>query len=413
MKRRKTNPHPYVVWRDGRPRFTPSPELRARGFKGKDLKHEDGRWLTRGEAVDWSIAFKADLQPVKAQAPRQAGRAVSIAPHGLLTVEALFHDWFLSRKFQIPANPKEAWKLRLSGICYAKKTAQDYRWKASVIEKDHMDIWTAPAQALTTAIVHGLFEELLQTRGLATARSTILTLSTAMSWAMRRGHVRLPANPCLRLGMASPAPRIRYATRAELNALTASADALGWPEMGDSFILAVWTGQRQADRLALIDHGLKSGRRIFKQFKTGEIVAIRQAPQVEARLAMSRARRAAHGIGSPHIILNEKTWQPFGYKAYNLAFNAILAHAAAACPSLAGGGGALAFHEADLRDTAVTWLALAGATIPEICAISGHSLASATRILKHYLAAHPQMADAGIGKMIAWDEAGGETETGL
>jgi hypothetical protein len=38
---------------------------------------------------------------------------------------------------------------------------------------------------------------------------------------------------------------------------------------------------------------------------------------------------------------------------------------------------------------------------------------SATSILKHYLARHPEMADASIGKMIEWFDAGGETETGI
>ena len=39
---------------------------------------------------------------------------------------------------------------------------------------------------------------------------------------------------------------------------------------------------------------------------------------------------------------------------------------------------------------------------PEICAITGHSLASATNILRHYLALHPEQADNAIGKLNAW-----------
>ena len=58
-------------------------------------------------------------------------------------------------------------------------------------------------------------------------------------------------------------------------------------------------------------------------------------------------------------------------------------------------------------------MALGGATIPEICAVTGHSLQSATRILKHYLAVHPEMADAAIGKMLAWYDEGGNEEAVL
>ena len=57
----------------------------------------------------------------------------------------------------------------------------------------------------------------------------------------------------------------------------------------------------------------------------------------------------------------------------------------------------------------MTWLGFAGATIPQICAVTGHSAQGAATILKHYLALHPDMADAAIGKLVAWYE-GAETD---
>jgi hypothetical protein len=59
-------------------------------------------------------------------------------------------------------------------------------------------------------------------------------------------------------------------------------------------------------------------------------------------------------------------------------------------------------HDQDLRDTAVTWLARAGATLPEIASITGHSLGSIHSIMKHYLALSPELSDAGIEKLIVW-----------
>lgn len=56
--------------------------------------------------------------------------------------------------------------------------------------------------------------------------------------------------------------------------------------------------------------------------------------------------------------------------------------------------GFLHFH--DLRGTAVTLLSAAGCTIPQICAITGHTLESATRILRHYLAQTEAIAKAAI-----------------
>jgi hypothetical protein len=52
----------------------------------------------------------------------------------------------------------------------------------------------------------------------------------------------------------------------------------------------------------------------------------------------------------------------------------------------------------DLRGTAVTLLAEAGCTVPEIVSITGHTLQSATRILEKYLARTKAISDAAIFK---------------
>ena len=61
-------------------------------------------------------------------------------------------------------------------------------------------------------------------------------------------------------------------------------------------------------------------------------------------------------------------------------------------------------RDQDLRDTAVTWLARAGCTLPEIASITGHSLRSIHQILQHYLAITPELADSAIAKLVAWME---------
>ena len=50
----------------------------------------------------------------------------------------------------------------------------------------------------------------------------------------------------------------------------------------------------------------------------------------------------------------------------------------------------------DMRGTAVTLLSEAGATIPQICSITGHTLQSATRILARYLAMTDALSSAAI-----------------
>jgi integrase len=60
--------------------------------------------------------------------------------------------------------------------------------------------------------------------------------------------------------------------------------------------------------------------------------------------------------------------------------------------------GDLHFH--DLRGTAVTRLALAGCTVPEIAAITGHSIMTVQQILDaHYLGGRIELAESAIKKL--------------
>jgi hypothetical protein len=189
------------------------------------------------------------------------------------------------------------------------------------------------------------------------------------------------------------------------------------------------------------------GRRIFRQSKTGALVAIRETVQLSARLEKAQARVAeiALKLGLEKekrpktILVDEITGRPWNSHTYHhifadiraIAVNGIVDEQAMAiarglrakrlrlflatqscndperiwllppCSSLADK------HDQDLRDTAVTGLARAGATLPEIAAITGHSLKSIHDILKHYLAITPELSDAGIKKLTAWMEREG------
>lgn len=441
----------HVAWREGRPRFMPGKNLREKGYAGTDLRHpdgskvapadlvpgtkNDGAWFTIGEAMDWSQAFSRSLKAAAVQeaiAPKaKPGRAT--APRGSYPVSRLIEDW----------KNTDAFKADL-----AEKTRQDYKQKMKVLEDRAPDIWGAEIDALDRAILYGVYDDLRQDPGLATARGVIRVLSSAITWGLNRGKFKiLKANPALKLQMKSPPPRVRFATRRELAALIAVADFAGVPEMGDSFTLAVWSGQRQGDRLNLKHQARVKERIVLRQEKTGAIVAIPESPELVKRFRGARERRQAAGVVSAHMILSEKSWQPWNDHTYRHVFSEIRTIAAnglwqaedgtlicpvnksfkhlkhvrpgpkrgegqgrelvAAVPSVAD------FWEMDFRDTAVTWLGLAGCSVPEICAITGHTLQSATIVLRHYLAQHPEMADSAISKMVAWYEGDGETELGF
>lgn len=376
---------PHVSWRDGRPRFNPGPKLRALRFQGEDLRHPDGRWFSADETAAWVKALLPDIE--KRRQDRRAGRRV-VAP---------------GRKVYRLADLLTAWQNAPLFREKACKTQSFYRQMLGILERDAPALWSGPALALTTPKAFTLYEDLSARRGRAMARAVIATLSTALSWGMRRGLVVFPVNPCHRLGMVEPAPRLRAGEVFEMQALVAAADAIGRHDVGDMITLALWSGQRQADRFHLLEGAVVDGRRYFRQGKTGAIVMVPEAPELTARLKAARARRARRVVDTLHVVIDEAAGAPWRVDGYRRAFTAVRATAVegipgrlAPCPSLAD------FTDQDLRDTAVTWLARAGATDPEIAAVTGHELASVKRILKHYLAMHPELADNAIGKLTAW-----------
>lgn len=389
---------PHVAWRNGKPRFVPSTTLRAMGYEGKDLRHESGRWFSAGEALDWSRTFAANLDRTRREArkrrrQRPAPAAVTESPKvaPVLPLRQLFDDFLDPRK-----NP---------GIeDLAEKTRKDYRWKADVFKNHAPDAWTAEVEALTKPICIGIYEALRVNVGLPSAVGAMRVLGIALQWAIDRGRLQsMAVNPAHKLKMKVPPPRLRVGTIAEMKAMIDAADRLGLPWMGDCFVLALWTGQRQADRLQLTTHAKTPGRQILRQEKTRAIVSIPEAPVVRERLKAAAGRRKLAEVVSPFVVLNEEKWQQVTPAVYRARYESVRRLAAKSHPSLKD------FRDQDFRDTAVTWLARAGCTIPEICAITGHELGSATQILKHYLALDPTMADAAIAKMVEWYE--GETKT--
>jgi integrase len=250
--------------------------------------------------------------------------------------------------------------------------------------------------------LNDFFIYLKRVRGHHMARAAIATISAAWTWGRTSTAWRLGDNPRHAIEMPQPDPRVVIYTDAELRAFIDTADNEGRHSIGDAIVLGLYTGQRQSDRLALEDCGLIDGRRQFRQSKTGALVAIPEAPRLAERLVQAKVRVARMKLElglrdlPPTIVVDEKTGRPYNGVTYRHEFSDLRAIAAKQCPSLASK------RDQDLRDTAVTWLARAGATLPEIASITGHSLRSIHNILKHYLAITPELADAGIAKLVAW-----------
>ncbi len=151
-------------------------------------------------------------------------------------------------------------------------------------------------------------------------------------------------------------------------------------EMRRAMLLALHTGQRQADILRFAWSQYDGKALSIRQGKTGRRVAIPCTTALREMLD-GLSRDAA-------VILVTKSGRPFK-KRY---FAAQWARASAAA-----GISGLHFH--DLRGTAVTMLAEASCTVPEIATITGHSLKTVDLILERYLSRTRHLADAAISKL--------------
>lgn len=424
---------PYVALRpkdDGsiRPRFVPGARERAMGFKGKDLKHEDGRWFSLDEAQGFAHAKRDEISSL-----RKAGKKLKSppVPRGR-AVRDLWHAYTNSNEFL--GNPR----LRINGLAPATRVT----YKKWIRPLETEPLWHAPIASLDPVILKSLHEKLMRERTSSMARGALTVLQGALEWGRLRGwlpkvHGHTIENPARMLDMPPQDVRLRIASEIELNSLIGASDIIvfnGVPlsAIGDAVITAFFSGQRSKDVRNFIPGMAANNRVELIQSKTGARVSIPMAPRMIERLADGKERRAKanYKVTAANVVINEGTGMPYHEKTFREHFAMVRAaaiagivdeaatsaaraqHAAemrndlpptvwrlAPCPSLASPG-PYGFSFPDLRDTAVTWYARAGSTVPEIAAITGHSLKSIYDILKHYLALDGEMADNAVKKLV-------------
>lgn len=452
----------YVDWRvreDGsiRPRFKTGPHLRRLKVEDCDLKDAAGAWYTVEEVVSWWREKMDAIAQLRSGnvTPRKRKRSE-------FTVRDLFDGWFDTPRFK--GQVVEEGKRRRKPLAAA--TVQDYKRKSDwLCALDDGKIADAPPAALSAVAAQGIFDRVEEIAGLDMARGVSAVASSCWSWARRRGKGGVKVNPWLDLERPMPDPRV--ATWEDFE-LAHFAKACAIPlyegrgrnqhnrkgqqlvtrlEIADCVWLGVFTGQRQNDRLLLVDEGRDDhGRRVFRQTKTGAIVAVREVPQLADRLTEAMRRRKVVKPAGNYVVIDEQNGERmsgnkyrklFGHRRRAAAFgvvqidgDTIIADKLNAdqrarvkrgegvwllqpCPPRrhVGEGDTIQkftdLRDQDTRDTCVTWLARASSTPQEIANVSGHSYASIHTILKHYLARHPDMSDAAIGKLVAWMEKEG------
>jgi len=261
------------------------------------------------------------------------------------------------------------------------RTRADYVKQILVIEKSFADF---PLAALSDRRTRGVFlawRDELAARSRRQADYAWAVLARILSWAVNRGLVA--TNPCARGG------RVYRGTRAEKVWTTddeAAFLAKAPPRLQLALLLALWTGQRQGDLLALSWTAYDGAKIRLRQGKTGARVAIPVGAPL--RLALEAA---AQSRGPATTILTTSDGHPWKPDGFRTAWRR-------ACE--AAGVAGVTFN--DLRGTAVTRLAIAGCTEAEIATITGHSLRDVRSILDaHYLNRDPALAENAIRKLEA------------
>lgn len=205
---------------------------------------------------------------------------------------------------------------------------------------------------------------------------TLAVLALVLAWAYDRGDS--PANPLERPSKTYRADRsTQIWGEHDIAAFRAAAPA----RLRLALDLALWTGQRQGDLIGLT-WGNYDGQVIrLRQGKTRRRVVIPVA--AELRATLEAAKVARRGL----TILATSRGTPWTSDGFRASWGKVAV-------DLDG----LTFH--DLRGTAVTRLAQAGCSVPEIATITGHSLKEVEAILdSHYLSRDSGLAVSAIAKL--------------
>ncbi|MCV2877634.1 tyrosine-type recombinase/integrase [Sedimentimonas flavescens] len=296
------------------------------------------------------------------------------------TVAGLIRNYVMGRKF---THTKR-------GAPKAESTLKEYRRMLTAIETR---FGTLPIKALESPRVNAIFidyhEEIAFDRP-READNRMTVLCAVFNEAKRRGEItRNPLDGFERAYISNRAELIW--TEADITRFMIDAPL----ELQQAMILAIHTGQRYGDliRLRWSDYDNDVIRLVQSKTKAKVPVPVSAALK---RMLSSMPRQGpfilTRADGRPwHTERNDKelgkSWRRHMASAgfYPKPFE-----------ELSKEEKQQFLHFNDLRGTAVTLLTEAGCTIQQVCSITGHTLDSATRILRHYLASTEAIARSAI-----------------
>lgn len=270
---------------------------------------------------------------------------------------------------------------------YKSKSKDTRRAYDSYLKLIEQKFGTMPLGAVEDKRARGEFKDWRDTFAATPRKADYLwsTLARVLSVAKDRGKISV--NVCEKGGRLYESDRTEIIWTADnIREFCAVASV----ELQAALLLALWTGQRQGDLLRLTWKNYDGQYIRLRQSKAkggrGARVVIPVGKPLKAALdaAMKEKRKAVT------ILTNSRglPWTGDGFRtSWDKAFGKTTLQD-------------LHFH--DLRGTAVTRLALAGCSVPQIASITGHSMETVQHILDaHYLGGRVELAEQAIKKLNA------------
>lgn len=368
--------------------WQPSKILRGMGWQAQRLPDDKTMAIARAEDLNRQLdAWRKGEAPAEAAAGETA-RPKATPPQApqIGTVSDLIRRYKKSHFY----------------LGLADKTRYEYKNNLNVIEE-----WAGrhPVASIGPARVQALYEALYE-RTPSKAAAVIGMLRILLKHGIRCELIKTNSaeDPGIK---ARPFVGKLWPTDA-ISLFVETADRLKWPSVGTAVAINHWIGQRQADILELERSSYRGGVFYVRQNKTDARIAVPHSPWVGTRIEAELKRQAERKIESAkHLLLCETTGQPWKGDHFRHIFAEIRAAAAAEWSTFyledesEVGMDELWFMH--LRHTAVTELAIAGCTIPEIAAITGHTIKSVYSILERYLVTNSALAKVAMQKRLQMD----------
>jgi integrase len=353
--------------KDGSERYfwQPDKNLKGKGWKLTRLPPERNEALSQAEIINSQVdEWRAGIR--KDPSTNLAG-----------SIDAVIESYKKSRFYE-----------KLS-----PRTVRDYDRALKTISAWAGDM---PAAIITTKMVENLYEE-LRVKSKRTSVYVIQVLRIVFNHAEREGVIAKGSNPASAINLEYTAPKGILWTPEAVRIMVAAADEEGYFSIGTAIMLNEWLGQRKGDICSIKMADIVGGVLKIKQSKTGaeveldlKILPAHIQARIEEQIRQNNARKKlgvvliqqeAHAAAG-HVVEGK----PYSDSYFTRTLAALRKAAEKKHPELKG----LIFK--DLRHTAVTRLAEAGCTTPEIASITGHSLKTVESIIDRYLIRTAKMA---------------------